>query len=579
MGIQLRLPLILVVGFLVLYVVPLGVRPLVAPDETRYGEIPREMLASGDWIVPRLNGLRYFEKPPLVYWLNATAIRLFGENEFAIRLPSALAVGFTAILLFIWVRRFSDDPATPLFATVAFLLSFEVLAVGTFCVLDSMLSLWVTAAILAVFFACRTQETRTKTLLLVLAGIACGLAFLTKGFLALVLPVLVIVPFAVWQGQLKRFLKMAWVPLISTVLVALPWGILIHRREPDFWHYFFWVEHVDRFLSPHNGQHSGPFWFYVPILLGGVMPWTPLLGPIVQGFRQINRTDPTVRLAICWLVFPFLFFSVCGGKLGTYILPCYPPLAFLIAVGALQCLRGGDAKGFVIGARVLVGLAGLSLVGLLVALIAVPELTESVALWKWAVMAAGLLLWATLSQAATVSMDIRRRLLLYCAGPVLFMFSWPFVSPAAVTARKMPGAFLLSNAARIPADSVLVTDNALTASVCWYYRRADAFITGNTGEYSYGLACEGERRRYVDTGQLARLIAENVPGKCTVLITREDLYRQEYQPLLPQPACEDVRQGVVLALFGSPRGNGDRLESDSTEPQTLRPQSTTNGLY
>ncbi len=118
--------------FLVLYVLPLGVRPLVIPDEARYAEIPREMLASGDWIVPRLNGLRYFEKPPLGYWLNAAAIWLFGENAFAIRFPSAVAAGLTAVLLFVWARRFTEDGATPWLATAVFLLSFEVLAIGVF---------------------------------------------------------------------------------------------------------------------------------------------------------------------------------------------------------------------------------------------------------------------------------------------------------------------------------------------------------------------------------------------------------------------------------------------------------------
>ncbi len=549
MGIRVKLSLVLVGGFLVLYLLPLGVRPLVSPDEARYAEVAREMLASGDWIVPRLNGLRYFEKPPLGYWLNAAAIKLFGENEFAVRFPSALATGLTALLLFVWARKFSEERATPLFATAIFLLSFEVLAIGTFSVLDSVLSLWITAAIIAAFFACRAQEARKRMLLFILAGLACGLAFLTKGFLALVLPVIVIIPFVVWQGQCKTCLRMAWVPLIAALVTVLPWSILIYRREPDFWRYFFWVEHVDRFLSPHSGQHSEPFWFYVPILLGGAMPWTPLLGPIIQGLRHTNRKDPGVRLAICWLVFPFLFFSICSGKLVTYVLPCYPPLAFLIAVSVLKCLGEEDIKGFVTGARVVAGLAGLFFVGLLAALLIGPELAKSVALWKWAVAAAGLLLWAAFCQAAVAPADIRRRLLLYCAGPVLFMFSWPLICPAAVTAKKMPGAFLLSNARRVPTDSILITDNALTASVCWYYKRQDTFISGNTGEYSYGLAHKDGQHRVIGTEQIAQFVAENLPGKCVVLITRQDMYEEEYQRLLPEPACVDVRQGLALALF------------------------------
>ena len=289
---RLMLSLAFVGMFLVLYVFPLGVRPLVIPDETRYAEIPREMLASGDWIVPRLNGLRYFEKPPLGYWLNATAIWLFGENAFAVRFPSAVAAGLTAVLLFVWARRFAGDNATPWLATAVFLLSFEVLAVGVFCVLDSVLSLFVTAAILLLHFAWEQRTSRPRLILLVVAGVACGLAFLTKGFLALAVPVIVIVPFAFWQGRLKICLRTAWVPFVTAFLIVLPWAIAVHRREPDFWRYFFWVEHVERFTSPRGGQHRASFWFYVPILLAGAMPWTPLVGSIVQGLRHTNWRQP-----------------------------------------------------------------------------------------------------------------------------------------------------------------------------------------------------------------------------------------------------------------------------------------------
>jgi hypothetical protein len=274
------------------------------PDETRYGEIPREMLASGDWIVPHLNGLRYFEKPPLGYWLNAVAISLFGENAFAVRLPSALAAGLTALLLFLWVRRFPGDAAVPWLAAVVFLLSFEVLAIGVFSTLDSLLSLFVTGAIVSLYFAYEQQQRRPKAILLILAGVACGLAFLAKGFLALAVPVVVIVPFALWQGRLRVCLRTAWAPLAVACLVALPWALAIHRREPDFWRYFFWVEHVERFTSPAGGQHPAPFWFYIPILLGGAMPWTVLMGPIIQGVRHADRRQPMMRLALCWFALP-----------------------------------------------------------------------------------------------------------------------------------------------------------------------------------------------------------------------------------------------------------------------------------
>lgn len=551
MGNRLILSLLFVAVFLFLYVLPLGVRPLVIPDEARYAEIPREMLASGDWIVPRLNGLRYFEKPPLGYWLNAASIWLLGANEFAVRLPSATAVGLTAILLFAWARKLSDDRATPLFAVAVFLLSFEVLAVGTFCVLDSVLSLWVTAAIIAFFFAYRAQEFRERVLLLILAGVASGLAFLTKGFLGWAVPVMVIIPFAIWEGRFRTTLRMAWLPLLAALLTALPWSILIHRQEPDFWRYFFWVEHIGRFLSPHGGQHPEPFWYYVPILLAGAMPWTPLLGPIVQGLRKTSRSDSMLRLATCWLVFPLLFFSVCSGKLGTYVLPCYPPLAFLIAVGVLKCLREGDTKGLVIGAWVLMVGAGFLLLTLVMALLIVAGMCDTVTLWKWMIAAAGLFLWIVFCGVATVRRSVHTKIAFYCAGPVLFMFSWHFVFAAALQPRKAPGEFLLSHASGISSSSTFIVENSFVGAVCWFTKRSDLLVTGPTGEFAYGLGYDDSQGRVLDIEQIGNLIARQKGKEPVILVVRPRCYAQ-YKDQLPGPCREEIRGGLVWAEYSSP---------------------------
>ncbi len=545
---RLILPLALVAMFLVLYVLPLGVRPLVIPDETRYAEIPREMLASGDWIVPRLNGLRYFEKPPLGYWLNAAAIWLFGENAFAIRLPSAVAAGLTAVLLFVWARRFTDDGATPWLATTVFLLSFEVLAIGVFCVLDSMLSLFVTAAILLLYFAYEQQTPRPRRILLVLAGAACGLAFLTKGFLALAVPVIVIVPFALWQGRLRICLRTAWVPLVTAFLVVLPWAIAVHGREPDFWRYFFWVEHVERFTSPGGGQHPAPFWFYVPILLAGAMPWTPLAGPIVQGLRHANRKQPMMRLAVCWFVFPFLLFSASSGKLGTYLLPCFPPLAFLIAVGLLRCLKDGDTKGFVVGAWVLTLGAGALLVVLVVALFAVPGMRDRVAMGGWGIAGAGLAVWSVSCWAATTRQHVHMRLSLYCAGPVLFLFSWHFICAAALPPEKAPGESLLSHASGVSAKTIFIAENRFVGAVCWFCKRDDVLLTGRTGEYAYGLNYEDSQSHELDAEQIGDLILGQARTEPVVLVLGAKCYAQ-YEGQLPKPCRVERCEGLVWAEY------------------------------
>ena len=145
---------IAVIGlFLLLYILPLGVRPIVIPDESRYAKVAREMLVSGDWVVPHLNGVRYFEKPVLDYWLNALSVMLFGENAFAIRFPSAVAVGVSALILFLLVKRFAGGYSAGLLAAAVLLTCLEVFGVGTFSVLDSTFSMFATAAMVSFFFA------------------------------------------------------------------------------------------------------------------------------------------------------------------------------------------------------------------------------------------------------------------------------------------------------------------------------------------------------------------------------------------------------------------------------------------
>jgi len=385
--------------FILLYILPLGVRPIVIPDESRYAEIPREMLASGDWVVPHLNGLRYFEKPVLGYWLNAASIIMFGENAFAIRFPSAVATGISALMVFLLVRRFAGGYSAGIFAAVAFLTCLEVFGIGTFSVLDSPLSMFLTAGMGFFLFAHMECSPGTRRLYLTLFGIFCGLAFLTKGFIAFWVPAVAIVPFMMWGQRWKEVLRICWLPVVAAILVSLPWAVMIHLREPDFWRYFFWVEHVKRFISPGGGQHSNPFWFFIPIILAGALPWTVLIPAAILGIRRTRFKDPVIRFAICWFLFPFLFFSASRGKLGTYILPCFPPLVILITVGVRKYLEGRRRRAFIVGASFLCMATGILAIALVVSQVTGFSGIKAYGpaeTWKWVIGAAGLIVWSGL---------------------------------------------------------------------------------------------------------------------------------------------------------------------------------------
>jgi len=534
--------------FILIYIMPLGMRPLAFPDETRYAEIPREMLVSGDWVVPHLDGLRYFEKPVMGYWFNAAAMFLFGQNAFATRLPSALATGVSALLLFLLVRKFGGGFSAGISTAAVFLTSMEVFGVGCFNVLDSIFSMFLAGAMVSFFFAYSEKQAGKRIGFLSVFGVFCGLAFLTKGFLAFVIPVMTIVPFMIWERRWQELFRICWLPLLVALLVALPWSAMIHEREPDFWHYFFWVQHIKRLMSDH-AQHPEPFYFFIPLLFLGGMPWTVFIPAVFSGLKETALKDSFFRFAFCWLIFPFLFFSASRGKLGTYILPCFQPLVILITAGLLLYLKK-ETKWVTIGAYFLAGVTGLCAAGFVLsqALKVPPEwkLFEPGEIWKLALVFLGLVTWTVFLVTAAATSDVKQKLVLFCLGPLLLMLSAPVAMPDRFKDGSAPGEFLLRHADRISPDTTLVSDNYLVSPVCWFYKRSDVCLLGTPGELDYGVSRAPEKNRLFTLNQFREMVAQ--PSRRITLITVEKRYRHN-KDQLPQPAFVDSDRGFVFAQF------------------------------
>lgn len=544
---------VVVIGlFALIYMVPLGVRPIAVPDETRYAEIPREMIVSGDWIVPRLNGVRYFEKPVLGYWLNAISITLFGENGFAIRLPSAISAGISGLMLFLLVRKYGGGYPEGILAAAAFLTSLFVFAIATINLLDGVLSMFITGAMTFFFFAYMESEFRKRALFLALFGTFCGLAFLVKGFLAFAIPVITIVPFLIWERKFRDLFRITWVPIVVATLVVLPWSVIIHLREGDFWNYFFWTEHLDRFMSPISGQHPEPFWYFIPILIGGALPWMAVLPAAISGLGKKGLREPLIRFAICWFLFPFLFFSASSGKLTTYILPCFPPLAILIAMGLLKYLRAGRQKAFTIGAASLAVLVGILAVGLILGrALDLPVLKPygQGETWKWVVAVVGFFTWSMFSLFATAAQGYLRKIAIYCVAPLLFIFSSQFIVPEKIMEGRAPGRLLMRNSHRISPETILVSDNQAVSAVCWFYNRDDVYLFKNGGELSYGLKYDNPKGpRLLTMGRFNRLIRKSTGNNRVVLMINIGRYLRS-KHLIPEPAFEDIDSGFVFAQF------------------------------
>ncbi|VBB46311.1 conserved membrane hypothetical protein [uncultured Desulfatiglans sp.] len=551
-----RYILLLLSFFLLAYILPLGARDLVVPDETRYGEIPREMIAGGDWIAPHLNGLRYFEKPALGYWVHAGSLLLFGENNFAVRLPSALSVGLSALLIFVLARHVSrredeDGGFAPTLAVLIFLSCFEVFGVGNTAVLDSLFSFFLTATITAFFFATESspRSSREKGFLF-LAGLSCGLSFLTKGFLGFAVPVLAVAPYLIWQRRYADLLRMSWLPILTAILVSLPWSIAIHLREPDFWRFFFWNEHIRRFIAD-NAQHKESFWFFFLTAPGMFAPWVFVAPAAIPGIktRLFEQEAPSrlLKFCLCWLVLPFLFFSFSNGKLLTYIFPCFPPFAILIAFGLLHVQKKDTLSSLFQGGVVVnIVLFSLILVAFLYfQLFVFNGFRPYSQAWKVVMIVNSLVFFELFLVWALRSRTPVGKTLLLGLSPLPLFCVVHFTIPDLAREVKSPGPILEKYAQSIDNKDIVISDENSIRAVGWYLKRSDVYILEGTGELDYGLKYKDAAGRLLDMQSAYDLIQHN-QGR-TVLIARvKDIARWWDQ--LPQPAFQDRSglEGYVL---------------------------------
>ena len=310
---------------------------LAEPDETRYAEIPREMLAAGDLLVPRLNGVPYFEKPPLLYWLNAASLRIFGETSWAARLPTRLAGLGTAALVVVAANGIG---AGGLAAAVFFLAAPMGFLFSRTNLTDGLLTFFFTATLLAGRASVLRREAGRPWIgMAALFGASCAAAFLTKGLIALVLPASIFFIWSVSTGRVVatlRTLVLSPAPLVFLVL-ALPWFLAVERRHPGFLDFFFIREHFQRFATK-AAKRSGPPWYFVPVFLLGFLPGIPFF---VRGFGKALRAREDAFFFFVWFTVVFVFFSTSGSKLPPYLFPAIPAAAVLAARGVPEAGRRG----------------------------------------------------------------------------------------------------------------------------------------------------------------------------------------------------------------------------------------------
>jgi len=334
---RITLPLLLLAA--VTFFAGLGRGAITDSDEAFYADAAREMVASGDWVTPHYNYEPRFQKPVLYYWLTAAASLVVGENETASRLWAAMA-GLGLVLVTAAAGRRWYDESTGLLAGAMVATNFGYFSIGRMALPDLPLAFCITLAIWAAMVATLEQERSPRKFVL-LAALALGLGFLTKGPVGLIIPAIVIVPVLLIERRSialePRDLALGFLVMIA---VAVPWYVVMWLRHgTEYLQGFFIGDNLERFATDRFNDPR-PWWFYLPIVAGGLLPWTPLalvwLGPVTQFMRR-RRDIGTIDLRLLlWAVLPLAFFSLSVGKQPRYILPVLPPLALLLASSIVE---------------------------------------------------------------------------------------------------------------------------------------------------------------------------------------------------------------------------------------------------
>ena len=329
-------------GFL--FLAGLGSAPLIDPDEGRYAEIPREMLERGDFVTPTLNYVKYFEKPPFLYWLNAGSMQLFGQHEWAARLPSTLS-GLLTVLLTYAAGRKLFDRKTALIAALILGSSAGFLIQSRIILTDMLLTFCLSAALFCFLSATRCTD-RKQQLFFQLFFIFSGLAVLAKGLIGIVLPGGIIFWYLLVSMRWQLLRQLPWFSgLLLFSTVTAPWFILVSLKNPEFPHFFFIHEHFQRYTSTIH-QRSQPFWFFFPILILTMFPWSFFLpGSLKNAWHERHSSKGVTLFLLLWPLIIILFFSLSSSKLIPYILPVFPPLTLLIAAFFVSQWRSRKGTG------------------------------------------------------------------------------------------------------------------------------------------------------------------------------------------------------------------------------------------
>lgn len=513
---------LLVIGLAAcIYFVGLDGYPLLDPDEGRYAEIPREMLESGDFVTPRLNYVKYFEKPPLFYWCTAGAMALFGQHEWAVRTVPALA-GFLTVLLIVTFGNRLFGMRVGTMAGWIYLTSVIPLLLARLPIIDGLFSLLLTATWMAWWQGYQSPAGPAKGRWYMAAWASMGLAVMTKGVAAIALTGGIILVWIAVRQDWRALVSMCWIRgLLIFAAIVLPWHIAAGVRNPEFFHFYFVIQHFGRLVSE---EHARPIWYFFVIFPFGMLFWTALFFPAalaalrraVRGMRlpwvrsrgtgdggdalesahgtEDFRQAEGILFLVIWAGMVVGLFSLSRSKLVPYILPAYPAMALLVAV---YLVNGGLAR------KLSRWCAGISATFLLAAVPVVSYYARGQEMlplrdleWPVRLAQVALLLGSVLFGIAA----FKRRLIPAAAGLVLVLLIPAMVMtvPVGANYRKV-GGLMKGMPLPLPREIRVAEWRTFDQGLSFYTRRR-TILVDNIGELEFGSTL-GDHREFFLKGE------------------------------------------------------------------------------
>ncbi len=534
----------LLAAFVVVSLLLLGVRTLVPPDEGRYAEMAREMFTSGDWVTTRLNGIKYFEKPPLQTWLNALSFTLFGLGDWQARLWTGLC-GILGVVLTGYTGARLFGQRTGFYAALVLGSSFYWAACSQIDSLDMGLSSMMTIALCALLLAQRDDAAPAEQrnwMLVCWAGMA--LAVLSKGLIGLVLPGGVLVVYTVITRDWKLWGRLHLVKgLLLMLAIAAPWFVLVGLRNPEQPHFFFVHEHWDRFFLKEHHREQAWYVFFVLTAIG-MVPWT---GVLLQGMRlgvqrEAGRFRPRLMLLV-WAVFILLFFTKSNSKLPGYILPIFPALALLVA----NYLEVGTRRSRMLTAALTaaVGVALLAAVPYMEKLSRHGEEALYQAYQPW-VLAAGFVAVAGGALSMLYARHLQRDLMVVVLALTGFATTELMLAGFEPIGHARAGANLLpAIQAELKPDTKVYSVGTYEQSLTFYLQRT-VVLVDYRDEFTFGLQQQPELSIPTVPAFVAQWTRDAAAGVRDIAIIRADIFTDLQQKGVPmRVVAKDSRRTVI----------------------------------